>query len=240
MICANCNGVLPNVGQFCPSCGQRTAGLLPDSFLDAQRSRIDISLASLTSYLEGLKRSDTFDLGAGDRFKDENVTRSISDAESLLLSMKAALHEIDLGVYGACKRCTKGIDSVVLARAPFVSFCPSCDVIRAGVTTTQAVSQLPFFPDMPNNPDAENNVSDSGYEPAELQRVALRELGTGSLWLVGGVGITFLTYKNAPPGGQYSIFYGAMLVGIWQFIRGLYFYLVPSALVRNLQQGQGE
>ena len=45
---------------------------------------------------------------------------------------------------------------------------------------------------------------------------------SGLLWMVGGVLATGVTYVMAEPGGMFFVFYGAVLWGAFDFIRGFF------------------
>ena len=55
--------------------------------------------------------------------------------------------------------------------------------------------------------------------------MGLRTMGYGALWLVGGLGATLYSYEEAAPGGSTYYFWGAILVGIYQIVRGVIVYV---------------
>lgn len=67
-----------------------------------------------------------------------------------------------------------------------------------------------------NEPDAESVISNIKLQINEAKKSASnKEIGYGLLWAVGGVVVTAIT------GGSY-IFYGAVIWGVWLFLKGLY------------------
>lgn len=60
----------------------------------------------------------------------------------------------------------------------------------------------------------------------QMRNEALREAGKknmifGALWFLGGAGVTAFTYSAASGGGTYVVAYGAIAVGLIQFLGGL-------------------
>ena len=73
-------------------------------------------------------------------------------------------------------------------------------------------------------PVAETVVADNGMaENAEADeaRGNRRRMLTGLLWCVGGLAVTSASYWFADAGGKFSVFYGAVLYGIYDFLVGL-------------------
>lgn len=69
-------------------------------------------------------------------------------------------------------------------------------------------------------------------------RVAARgaakvEMTRGVSWLAGGALVTGITYASASPGGTYFVFWGALAYGGYRFLRALYFWFNPDALLRK-------
>lgn len=70
----------------------------------------------------------------------------------------------------------------------------------------------------------------------EARREAIRSQGWrdvlwGGLWCFGGLGITAYTYAMAaqnPGGGRYFLFWGAVIFGGIQMLRGIYKVINPS------------
>ena len=50
--------------------------------------------------------------------------------------------------------------------------------------------------------------------------------------LIGG-GLTAASYNAASPGGTYTIFGGLLIVGVWNFFKGLYYLANPKALLEK-------
>jgi len=53
--------------------------------------------------------------------------------------------------------------------------------------------------------------------------MAKRNMIVGGLWCVGGLVLTAATYSSASSsgGGRYAVFWGAIIFGAIQFVRGL-------------------
>lgn len=63
---------------------------------------------------------------------------------------------------------------------------------------------------------------------------ARKNMVTGSIWCVGGIAVTMLTYSSAaaaPGGGGYVVAWGAIVFGGWRFIRGM---IAASAIEKHL------
>ena len=50
--------------------------------------------------------------------------------------------------------------------------------------------------------------------------------------LIGG-GLTALSYNSDSPGGTYILFGGLLMVGIWNFFKGIYYLCNPKGLLKN-------
>lgn len=56
-----------------------------------------------------------------------------------------------------------------------------------------------------------------------LREEAIKNMGFGALWFIGGSLVTFITYTAASAeGGHYVVAYGAIAVGAFQFLAGLF------------------
>ena len=70
-------------------------------------------------------------------------------------------------------------------------------------------------------------LTDEALKKAK-RAIGLRTMGYGSLWLIGGAGATIYSYEDAishPGGGTHYFFWGAILVGVIQIIKGLIIYV---------------
>ncbi len=68
---------------------------------------------------------------------------------------------------------------------------------------------------------------------SEAKKAANKMMLQGAGWiLVGGI-ITLITYSVARPGGTYYVFWGLSIYGIYQLIRGVYYYFNPSGLIKK-------
>lgn len=65
----------------------------------------------------------------------------------------------------------------------------------------------------------------------EAKKVATKKVAIGAAWAIGGGALTAITYNAASDGGTYLIFWGAIIFGIWDILRGLYWLANPQALV---------
>lgn len=66
-----------------------------------------------------------------------------------------------------------------------------------------------------------------------VRDLAKAEMVKGALWLVGGALLTGITYAAAEPGGTYAIFWGAFAYGGFRFLRALYYWANPEALLQK-------
>ena len=58
----------------------------------------------------------------------------------------------------------------------------------------------------------------------------------GTLWLLGAAIVTGVTFLAADPGGTYFVFWGAMAYGGYRFLRALYYWLNPDALIERVDR----
>ena len=66
---------------------------------------------------------------------------------------------------------------------------------------------------------AVEKVADYSYEP-DYGRSSGR-MWKGLLWAGGGAIATLLSYNSAAGGGAYTVFYGAIIYGVYEFFSGL-------------------
>lgn len=74
----------------------------------------------------------------------------------------------------------------------------------------------------------------------EAKKMANGAMLQGIGWLVVGLIITGITYSAADEGGTYYVLWGAMIVGIYMFLRGLYYKLFPRQLIQKAAEKQKE
>ena len=96
---------------------------------------------------------------------------------------------------------------------------PVASVIAAPLAS--AATQPAIYPG--RTYQAPITIDDADFSPQPGMSRATQHMIRGTLWLVGGIAATALTYfiASASGGGSFRIFYGAIVVGIIQFIRGL-------------------
>lgn len=69
----------------------------------------------------------------------------------------------------------------------------------------------------------------SQLEAEKIRSEVYKALLSSSLWMMGGLVITTAGYSYAlKEGGTYYIFYGAILIGGWQLLKGLYNYFTKG------------
>jgi DnaJ-domain-containing protein 1 len=68
---------------------------------------------------------------------------------------------------------------------------------------------------------------------AAARKRAIRMVLTGACWFFGGSIVTGLAYSSAPEGGNYFVFYGPILYGLYELARGLYYLASPDSLIRK-------
>ena len=51
---------------------------------------------------------------------------------------------------------------------------------------------------------------------------------SGLLWAIGGSAVTYYTYQAAADGGIFIIAWGAIVFGIWDFLKGLFGLMFSS------------
>jgi hypothetical protein len=78
---------------------------------------------------------------------------------------------------------------------------------------------------------ATEEMSDQLLEGA--RRVAGKKIAIGLAWAVGGGILTAVTYNAASDGGSYFVFWGAILFGIWDILKGLYWLVYPQGMVNE-------
>lgn len=65
----------------------------------------------------------------------------------------------------------------------------------------------------------------------QAQSASRKAMSRGLLWLVCGVGASFLTYALSEPGQRYPAFWGTSILGTYYFLRGLYYFRNPLKLL---------
>lgn len=77
-------------------------------------------------------------------------------------------------------------------------------------------------------------AEDGPLDPEAAARAAARaEMIRGTLWLAGAAVVTGAIYAAAEPGGTYVVFWGAMAYGAYRFLRALYYWFNPRALLKG-------
>lgn len=66
---------------------------------------------------------------------------------------------------------------------------------------------------------------------AEIRSKASSLMASGIIMFIIGAVLTGISSANAEPGGTYVIFTGLLLVGMWRFFKGGYYYVYPDALI---------
>ena len=69
----------------------------------------------------------------------------------------------------------------------------------------------------------ENNLIEP--QDTDALRSAKKNIIAGALWCIGGLAVTYLSYYFAKPGASYRIASGAIVLGGFQGLRGLWAYL---------------
>ncbi|HUK09879.1 MAG TPA: hypothetical protein VLX09_18550 [Stellaceae bacterium] len=113
--------------------------------------------------------------------------------------------------------------------------------LKCGASAGDAASQVAALGLEPASPkSAVANVQRFKRELAVAYRAAgLKSAGLGTLWCVGGIPVTALTYAGASGGGTYAVAWGAVVFGAFQAVRGLLHRLlhsIPSATQEQLIQ----
>ncbi len=79
-----------------------------------------------------------------------------------------------------------------------------------------------------------------------IDQSVLEEIRGKAIWLIirglleaiiGGI-LTMASYSSATQNknSSFTIFYGLMFVGVWNFFKGLYYYVAPEALLKKLKK----
>ncbi len=71
---------------------------------------------------------------------------------------------------------------------------------------------------------------------AEIRSKASSLMGSGVAMFVIGLILTSISSSSAKPGGTYIVFTGLLLVGIWRFLKGGYYYINPEALIERAKK----
>ena len=66
---------------------------------------------------------------------------------------------------------------------------------------------------------------------AEVRSKASSLMASGIVMFIIGAILTAASSANAKPGDEYAIFTGLLLVGMWRFFKGGYYYINPDSLV---------
>lgn len=120
-----------------------------------------------------------------------------------------------------CLNCKKQVDN----DAKFCNFCGSCIERQNGGTETVGAVDLYFK-------NRDNELLQ------EAKKMANGEMVQGIVWLIVGIIITGIGYISASEGGTYYVLWGAMVVGIYMFFRGLYYKLFPHQLIKKAEKNQ--
>ena len=78
---------------------------------------------------------------------------------------------------------------------------------------------------------------DAELEPVleQIRSKASGILGRGILEaIIGGI-LTAASYNSSSPGGTFTIFSGLIIIGIWNFFKGLYYLVNPKALLKKIK-----
>lgn len=67
----------------------------------------------------------------------------------------------------------------------------------------------------------------------QARSAAKREMVKGFFWFAAAALVTTLTYSAAEPGGTYLVFWGALAYGCFRFLRAVYYWLNPPALLKR-------
>jgi dolichyl-phosphate-mannose--protein O-mannosyl transferase len=70
-------------------------------------------------------------------------------------------------------------------------------------------------------------------EKARFNKAAKGRMLRGIAFFAAGCVISIVTFLAAPPGGLYYVFHGAIIFGVFQLLRGTYFYFFPLALAER-------
>ncbi|APV45006.1 zinc-ribbon domain-containing protein [Dehalogenimonas formicexedens] len=62
-----------------------------------------------------------------------------------------------------------------------------------------------------------------------MVKASIKKMITGALWAIGGGIVTALTYSSAGDGGTYVVFWGAIIFGIYDILRGLFGWIKYSS-----------
>ncbi|MDQ5908051.1 MAG: hypothetical protein QG599_142 [Pseudomonadota bacterium] len=62
----------------------------------------------------------------------------------------------------------------------------------------------------------------------QKQEQGQKNMGFGTLWCIGGLVVTAVTYSAASGGGHYVVAWGAVVFGAIQFLQGLFQYSTAS------------
>ena len=71
----------------------------------------------------------------------------------------------------------------------------------------------------------------------QAQSASRKAMSRGLLWLVCGVGASFLAYALSEPSQRYPAFWGASILGTYHFLRGLYYFRNPMKLLDKAIDG---
>lgn len=73
----------------------------------------------------------------------------------------------------------------------------------------------------------------------EIRSKASSMMSSGIVMFFIGLALTGISSSNAKPGGTYVVFTGLILVGIWRFLKGGYYYVNPDALIEKVKKQKG-
>lgn len=72
----------------------------------------------------------------------------------------------------------------------------------------------------------------------EAKKASNNMMLQGVVWFILGLIITGITYSSADEGGTYYVLWGAMIFGVYKFLRGLYYRIYPTYLIQKAIDGE--
>ncbi|MFA6532987.1 MAG: zinc-ribbon domain-containing protein [Patescibacteria group bacterium] len=136
-----------------------------------------------------------------------------------------------------CTNCGKNIDE----DSKFCQFC-------GGKIKNDITKELPKKDESTVEKHEEEDAAPANSSSKNIDNELLQEakkaanniMLQGIGWFILGLIITGVTYSAAGEGDTYYVLWGAMIVGVYMFLRGIYYKLFPSQLIQKAVEKQGE
>ncbi len=82
----------------------------------------------------------------------------------------------------------------------------------------------------------DNQGSKKSVDTKTVRKQSLISCGGGVLLLAIGAGASMISYDSAKPGGTYTVYTGAIVLGVWFILRGLFGLIYPTFFIKRAEK----